>query len=209
MLFVALACSACVATTAAFAEEEADWLVNGEFLGGPMNITITAEFLIEDLTGVALLCSAIYDGTVGAGNADLITKVLNLAGEEISSTPLMGLFLTCLGEGSLCEATEDGAAYPVGLPWASTLLLASGGAILDAAIEGSYEFACLELGITVTDECTGSTTELMENLAGGGVEGTFNGESELVTCSIGKEKSGLLEDKNTTLLTEAGTLTVS
>jgi hypothetical protein len=207
MLFVALSCSACVAT-AAFAEE-AEWLFNGEKLGGPQPVNVMTEFLLENTrTGAAMLCSARFDGTVGAGANDLIEKVLNLGSEEISSTPLTGLALSCLGENS-CEATEDGIAWPTGLSWASLVTLTGGGAVLDATFEANWEWGCLELGIAVTEECSGSTSELMENVTGG-VEGTFNGESEHMTCAVNKEeKTGIIEGKNTTTPAEGGTLTVS
>lgn len=178
-------------------------------MGSALPVSATIEFLLEDLlAGLAVHCSAISDGMVGPGAADLHEKILNLGGEEISSTPLAGLALTCLGE-SPCEAIEDGRAWPVGLPWTSLLEMMTGGVILDA-IPSNWEFECLRLGIPNVDTCEGETSELMENKTEGLVEEIYNSESETVNCTLGGEKQGVIEGKGDTKLTE-GTeaLTVS
>lgn len=216
----ALVLVALAAATAMGAEIE--WLDNGEALTSAHSTESSGELEFTDTKAMvgeaAILCSEIYAGNVtGPGTTEAeYTTLLNLAKETIGA--LGGLGLKCLGV-KLCEA-EGAEEWVVLLPIAAHLLLDMGGTIeLLHYLRPRFEFTCLVLGMTLTDECSaGGTEELLTGrLANvtGGVEVSFSKSiseeegGELETCSLGGAKTGIITGKLLTTLTEGGTLSVS
>jgi hypothetical protein len=194
----------------------AEWLRNGAAITANLASVTTGEITLEDnkvpIAGkVAVLCSGILDGTVGANGADEITKALNLSGEELGAA-LTGLELVCSNV-TKCEAGTTIQVWAEKLPWKTLLFLMENGEILDLVEGSAYEVQCLVLGITASDLCEAADTEFkVVNNASGAAE-VPSGETALplATCTQGGAESGV----NTTdvgapiTLVEGGTLSVS
>jgi hypothetical protein len=115
-----------VATATASAELFllAEWLYNGAVISGELLVESPGELLLEDnkvpiLGKSMILCSGIFDGFVGPGSADLITELLNLSKESISTTGLSGLALECVNQ----ENCPEPLFWAVNLPWTTELEL--------------------------------------------------------------------------------------
>jgi hypothetical protein len=201
----------------------AEWLIGGAKITTAQSSETTGEILLEDSkAGAAVVCSGILDGTVGPAAADQITKVLNLKGEEISSTPLSGLALLGTGSGApdcRSEATcAEGSAsspievWPENLPWTTELVLMENGEFLDRILKSGYDLLCLILGINTSDLCEAAETTLpVVNNAGGFAETPGGKTAEpLATCSVGGEGSGVNETVGAaTIKAASGSLAVS
>lgn len=221
------------AITASSAFAASEWLLNGEAIVTPTTAVTTGELLLEDMNAlikVDILCSGTFDGTVGPGTADTITKVLNSAGAEETATNLAGkvepsIDCTVSNAGS-CTSPKAGElinVFPINLPWVTALSL-NGTQWVDTIESGKenaekkltepgYEITCTTslLG-TVTDVCTGKPSAIVSNEAGG-VSGTFE-EGETINkpgnCSIGGTGQALVVSPVAGLLaTLTGTLSVS
>jgi hypothetical protein len=172
--------------SSAFAADE--WLANGAAISTALTANTEGELLLEDTSlGLDVNCSGKFEGTVGPGAADEITKVVDLEGKN----PLHCSAASC--EGGLATVT------PVHLPWKTKVVL-SGEKFLDELGPGTggepgYKVSgCKILGIETTDECTGKTDSELTN-GTGDVNGTFS-ENEAITprgnCTFGGEKKGLV-----------------
>jgi hypothetical protein len=194
-LFAVLAFSA-VAAGSASAEVTllAEWLFNGAAITALLPVETTGELLLAilvlNLEVVAILCSGIFDGSVGPNGEDEVTKVLNLTKEEIGSN-LVGLSLLCKVEVSFnkeCGTVGETAELWVdNLPWHSNLFLMENELILDAFLGTSttgpgYHVLCPNLKENL---CVGPTSTTMTNLATD-VEGAFDATSEKVPCTTGE-----------------------
>src|SRR6202046_352914 len=133
VLFALLAVFALAAVTAGSASAEttllAEWLFNAAAVTSLLPVETSGELklstLVLGINAVELLCSGIFDGSVGPSGEDEVTALLNLAKEEISKTPLTGLSLDCevlVGStGAKCLAKELAELWPDGLPWTTLL----------------------------------------------------------------------------------------
>lgn len=199
LAFTALAFNV-VNTASAFATEGEGWLVEGVSIssGEGALATVTEENLefanIERKSGV--LCSGIFDGTVGPESTDTITKVLNLAGTEIKeldeSAATSGI--SCTGT-TTCESGSE--IWLLNLPWLTELEgMGSEPFVLDlflangAGGDPAYFLLCLALGglLDATELCEGLTsTKVANGLEERSVAEIFNPasptESQKMTCN--------------------------
>ena len=209
-------------TAVAFAETP-EWLAGGKAVSGELAAETSGELelstLVLGIRGAAVLCSGILDGEIGPLNHNLVTKVLNLAGEE-TGVPLVGLALSCsvtVSFNSACGAVGGLAeVWPVNLPWASELLLMTTAPewLNDITQDGSGNPGWYVLCSNgKTNECTGSSSTSAENETGG-VFGEFNTEgapisSEKAKCTEGGEGAGDIVGGGLTTLNNKEALTIS
>jgi|SRR5580693_3507591 hypothetical protein len=191
-LFAVLAFSSLAASSAfALTFELAEWLVAGTKVEAELPSEVTGEILFEDNKFAAIVCDGILDGTIGPNSQGRITKILNLAGEEIGE--LTGSGLLCATEKTCESSTTDIEVFPMKLPWDTEVELdieTKVAYVLVLGAERTYE--CLLLGILGEDACTVGETETEVDNVTGGVE--LKGHSEpLGNCSIGGPGSGLVE----------------
>jgi len=210
-----------VAAGSASAEE---FLANGKAIteelasegSGELTLTVLAT---ATTIGAAILCSGIFDGTVGPGRFDLITKLLNLAKEEISGTALSGLALNCtvtVSLLSLCSTVGSLAeVWAVNLPWLTELLLMTGTPewLIDILNGGNGNPGWYVLCANGKhQQCTGATSSSAANETGGLLE-EFNSaapiESEKIECEEGGPGAGDFEGSGLEVLTNGETLSVS
>jgi len=149
-----------VATATASAELFllAEWLYNGATIPSELLVESMGELLLEDskipLLGKAVvLCMGYLDGFVGPGSADLITEVLNLSKESISTTGLSGLALECTNQ----ENCPEPLVWAVNLPWPTELELHEDpGPEEDYVVlilgKPGWEVECM--GLSTSDTCT-------------------------------------------------------
>ncbi len=211
-------------TAAALATEvsNAEWLVEGNALTEPLAAETEEELEIADLKTIAgttaVLCLLILVGTVGPGEADEVSEILNAAKEKIGSN-LTGTPLLCKSV-KVCEEGTDIEVWPDNLPWVTTIaLMGSEPEFLDQLYgheggkEPGWEVKCLVIGATSEDLCEGQTSSKLENLTEGDVLTVFNPEapisSESGTCSQGGAGSGDTTGEGTVLLTSGKSLAVS
>jgi hypothetical protein len=219
-LFGVLAFSAFAAVSAS-AETTllAEWLFNGAAVTALLPVetegTIFLSTLVLGIKAVELECAGIFDGSVGPNGEDEITKVLNLAKEEISGTALVGLAVDCtviVGSGTAkCLAGELLELWPLNLPWLTELFLMESGAFLDRIFAGpngapGYEAFCPVSGGENT--CTGATSSTITSGATD-VIGVFDATSEKANCTLGGEGAGDQEKGEGLTFETGGTLSVS
>jgi hypothetical protein len=189
-------------------------LANGVAITASLAVEVAGQALLED-TGspgsAAVLCSAIFVGTVGPEGLGTMTEVLNLAKEAISLTPLTGLALIgndlpgqdCETEKTCALGTDESPieVWPIGLPITGELFVMENGELLGLATKtgggvSGYELLCLVLGLNVVDECTATDAEgpVVNDPEGGdaavlaGVRLTPN-----VSCTLGNSETGVNE----------------
>jgi hypothetical protein len=196
----------------------AEWLVNGASIPAGTTKPTDAEgseILIEEtILGIKIdvLCSGIFDGTVGANGADTITELLALGGGAAITLANM---LLCTNSANCPEPL----VAAINLPYTTTLELmeeegVSSFADLFAGTGGApgYEVECMGSG--TADTCTGNVALEVKN-EGTNVDGLFNDPynvlagNTLANCTVAGAAAGLVEGLGTTLLTEGGTLAVS
>lgn len=195
------------AAPVAFAENE--WLANGSSMGAELAAETSGSPSIDvsvlGVRAVELHCGSIFDGNVGPGSFDLVTKILNVAKEEISSVPLTGLALGCKVEVSLFETCgkvgEAAEVWLGGLPWGTELTL-SGTKFEDRyPLNFSYEVRCPNGKETSCE--IGQIADLTNEP--GGVAGVIGGSP--TTCSEGE--GDLTVENMLTTLVNGETLSVS
>src|ERR1700735_1074780 len=219
VLFALLAVLALAAVTAGSASAETTLLAGWLFNAAPVTALFTAgtsgelklTTLVLGVTGVEVVCSGIFDGSVGPSGEDEVTALLNLAKEEISKTPLVGLSLDCeviVGSSTVrCAVKELAELWPDALPWHTLLVLMESGAFLDLFLgaETGYHVFCPELG--GENLCDGPTSTTMTNGATD-VIGVFDATSEKASCTTGGTGAGDILGEGLTF-EEPGTLSVS
>jgi hypothetical protein len=192
-------CISCAFVTSAFALEftPAKWLKNGVAITTTVSTNTEGELLFENLLAVAaILCSGLFEGTVGANGVDEITKVFSLVPKEIKELHEEGATegIVCVpDEGKICE--EGSEIWPINLPWKTQLDLDTVAPELffDLLLENNnklfpgYFILCLFLGASITELCeavAGTFGELsnaatdVEGLGALSPESTCNGDTE-------------------------------
>jgi hypothetical protein len=147
LALVALSAFGAISTTSAFAESE--WLIDGAVVNTATTASkkglISWDILILGVLVIAADCEGMFDGTIGPGAADLITEVLNTAGEP-TGTPLVGLALSCTVETSSFEECgkvgELAEVWPENLPWETKIELSGTSFLDDSAPITAYEVRC-------------------------------------------------------------------
>jgi hypothetical protein len=186
----------------------AEWLFNGAAIPALLPVTITGEVLLSLLEfGIEvadILCSMIFVGSVGPNGEGEITKILNLAKEEIG-VELVGLSLECMVDASAiagCGAAGSIADFWIDqLPWLMNLELMESGSFLDRVSNSGYHLLCL--ANNEEELCTQSFTTVVSNEAGGVLD-KFE-PSENIPCTHGE---GMFEGEGLIAHAE-GTLSVS
>lgn len=190
------------------------WLNNGSEITSATSVDTAGETLFENTSiGAAILCSALFEGTVGPGSAYELTKMLDLSSNEIKE--LVGNGLKCSSV-KACE-TGDAELWPEHLPFKSALYANSEKTQFVVAVEpnGSgllpaFEVLCLVLGINVEELCEDaerSDNEVSNVTAGVEIIGIT---LPLATCG-GKAETGLIEHSASdveTISLSSGTLSV-
>ena len=227
VIFAVLAFSA-FSASAAFAEPELlfDEATATENQGveseGELELTDT-----KTIGGVATVrCSGFLDGMYLFAERKIdIELILTLTKKSVTS---LGTGGTTGEEASLlceavtvCEKTTDVEFSPVNLPWLLIIVLDTVGTedlyLLQFLSGGSgpigWELACLDLGVKLTDECSGETlTADLQNMSpldllavfGTGTEEEANKETG--TCTLGGAGTGVIEGEM--LITATSGLTV-
>jgi hypothetical protein len=190
--------------------EKAEWLANGTAITEALLADWVGELLTENLLNTSdILCSFLYEGTVGPGGADTITMVYDLAGKLIEELGAAGTGLLCESM-ALCEP-NTAETWPTGLPWKTEALLdPSTGLFYELIENSSYHIFCLgPFGIAAEELCGSSDAAIEVLNVAGGVEpmGAFEPEGE---CN-GNAEEGFAEAVAGGLisLTGGGTLTIS
>jgi hypothetical protein len=193
----------------------AEWLLNGAVISSAINTEAPGEIDLINTNGggfgikTQILCSGIFDGTVGPKGADTVTKVLSLTGEEITETNT----LNCANS----EGCEGALVNAVNLPWKTELELIgsdTGEPFVDLLINAGYKVSCTVLGVKITEECVAAETAVEQTAVSGGVKGVF---SEAFRELAGAKKGNCgahtevasTTGEGVTKPTAGGTLTVS
>jgi hypothetical protein len=198
-----------VASASALTLVAAKWLANGAVVNANLAADTLGELLFENvLNGGAILCSGLFEGTVGANGVDNITKVFNLAGTEIPALDETGATggLSCSGE-KTCETGSE--IWPVGLPFKTQLDLdTEDGKFYDLVLNAEYFILCLFFGSSINELCVAAAGTMGEvkNVAGG-VEAVGSTEP-LGTCN-GNTEDGLITAEPNLLTVTGETLSVS
>jgi len=117
-----------LSTVSAFAALEftpAKWLVGGLTFSGELLADTLGELLLENTSsGGAIICSGLFEGTVGEGGKDTVTMVYNLATpqELIEELDESGATkgISCTTE-KICATGSE--VWPLNLPWVTDLVL--------------------------------------------------------------------------------------
>jgi hypothetical protein len=160
-----------ISVTSAFALTE-QLLVDGTIVTTAVEALVTGELKLTDLTSLGngtVDCSASLHGTIEPGGTDyLITSLLNLTDEAISTTPLVGLALSCEGL-ELCTGLAE--VWPDNLPWLVGIELVGSVFNFDLVADGNgspgYHVTCKNIiGGTTEDLCTAALSNgPLENMA--------------------------------------------
>ncbi len=209
---VAVVAFSAAITSSAFAALEftlAQWLINGARLTAEHLTDSVGELLLENvLVGAQLLCSGLFEGTVGPESADLTTMVYNLEARLIEE--LAGEALLCTNE-KTCEKAE---VWPTNLPWTTELELDTTEEKFYELTKGTggepgYHVSCTVLGIKVEELCETAANNFVEvkNVTGG-VEAVGNVEPK-GSCGSNAEENALFFVPGNLTTSPDGTLTVS
>jgi hypothetical protein len=127
----------------------AEWLINGAPVATLTSTEGTGKLILKDAKiGIAMECSGILDGSVGANGEDETTEVL--IGSPLAPASLTN-HIICTGlEG--CGAPAEAA--PEELPWLTQAELLENGTFGDIVTKAKYWSMCNILGILVEEECT-------------------------------------------------------
>ncbi|MGA7704084.1 MAG: hypothetical protein WB998_04225 [Solirubrobacteraceae bacterium] len=166
----------------------AQWLADEkpitEALASTIEGEITLGFTNMGKLGIKskVLCSGMFDGTVGPGAADSITEVLSLTDVLVTlSAPL-----TC----TPVETCTSATVAPVGLPWKTELSSVTD----DELFNGGWEVVCKTTLGTFEETCV--SAEQLITLENDPTEKdvlvTFVKE-QTATCSLGGANSGFVE----------------
>ena len=174
--------------SSASAETTTVWLVSGALtavqVGADMEGTLLLSLLSSLLGELAhIQCSGIFDGFVGPDAEDEVTKILNLAGEEISGTlGQLGWDCEVLPTPLICTKDQAGeplflaTLWPDNLPWSTLIvLMATGeeefldliGLVNGNNKEPGFDFECENSNGTITTGlCEGKVSGVLRNNVG-------------------------------------------
>lgn len=217
-LVAVFALSALTASSAFAVTLLAEWLLNGGVIATPDLVEIPGELTLINLNAAGLgikaelLCSGILVGTVGPSSADLITELLNLAGEKIGEG-LGTLELVCTNTAN-CTNPK---VWAEGLPWeteAELLEQTAGTFFADYLLNGQYLAECTVLGVSAEELCTVpvTATELLNE--GNNVDDTFSDAFQLLAGFVlgscgGRAETAEVNGLGTITPVGGGTLAVS
>jgi hypothetical protein len=219
-----------VAAASAFAEAPvtllAEWLVNGAAVEENLSINTEGTLTWTDLNvlkaGIvaSALCTYVFMGTVGLSGVGEINEILTVGGVLLPLVALEPGGLVCENSGNC----EEPLTWAVLLPWPTLLelfeqlvseVLTSFFANLirtGAAGKPGWYIECLDLGVTISDECTANTEVAAQatNLAEG-VDANFSEAFTLLAelpnalCTSSGTESGVVEGLAVIQTTAPGT----
>lgn len=202
VLTVAFASTASAETTLL-----AEFLVNGVSVTSSTAAEGKGEIILEDSkAGIGVKCSGIADGTVGADGAGEVTKILTVAGVEVTLTaPLL-----CKSNKFCEESSTDIEASPENLPISGKAFLQESGQFAASGKNGAFSMSCLVLGIRTSDECTAVETRIIIENVTGGIDAVGKSTPNN-NCTIGGTESGEVTAVagNVAKVVSGGTLSVS
>lgn len=183
------------------------FLLNGAEITETIKVSITGEFLLEDMeaTGTPdILCSVIWVGTISPkGKTGSVTEMLTLSGSNIEN------MVSCEDMKGTCEGGAEGVLVTSReLPW---LLVAdfSDPEAGEATKNPTLEVECKVLGIKIKDSCAGAIGGPPVNEVTGVLfELLENGAVPPLTCTLSGKASGLIVG-NLFLTSPSGTVSVS
>lgn len=179
---------------------ETVFLVDGVRPTEPVATSTEGLFFIEVQTStkefvILIDCSGLFNGTVATGgNAKLdeITKIFNLAGEEIGELGGRSLDCEIVNTSSLSCTNSNKLAefWPDNLPWPSSLVLLEGG--FDDRDEGGkipgFDLACLDaFNLQHETLCEGPLFALLENTVENDIFAKFPVQEFGKPCSFSGE----------------------
>jgi hypothetical protein len=182
------------------------FLLNGNAITEEIDVTLTGEFLLEDMGAFGtpdVLCSLFWDGTIKPpGKTGFVSEVLMLNGENLEN------MVDCEGQ-KLCMGAENLLSV-LELPW---LLVAdfSDPEAGEATKEPTLKLTCKTSLGNMSDTCSGAIGGPATNEEDGNILFELS-ENELVSptlnCTIGGAKSGLMVG-TVVLSSPAGMMAVS
>ena len=210
-----------LATTSAFALglTTAQWLVNGaKITTGTLPADTLGELLFEDTElGGAILCSGLFEGTIGTEGQDETTAVFDLEGkliEELDASSATG-GLKCVADEKTCLVNSE--IWPVNLPFLTLLKLDTEETetywdvfdLNEKALMPGYWIRCLTSIVTIEELCEAAEGAIGELLnVTGGVEPM--GEVTPLGPCRGIAGIGLISaDPGGLITSTAGTVSVS
>jgi len=209
-----------LATTSAFALglTTAQWLVNGAKITANLPADTLGELLFEDTElGGAILCSGLFEGTIGAEGQDETTMVFDLENkliEELDSSAATG-GLKCVADEKICLVNSE--IWPVNLPFLTLLKLDTEETEtfwdqLDLNANGlmpGYWIRCLTSLVTIEELCEAAVGAIGELLnVAGGVE-PMGEITPLGTCRAIAGIGLISADANGLITSSEGTVSVS
>jgi hypothetical protein len=165
-LVATLALGAMLASSAS-AEEAmpllAEWLNNGVAVVAE-TFTDPGEFVMGEKEKLKARCSLILDGEMLADGKGNDTKILTLAGVEVTlAAPAL-----CKSAVGCEENATDIEVAPENLPWKILAFLSATGEFLELVEGETWDVICLVLGVKISIECTSTDAEFeLLNVAGG------------------------------------------
>jgi hypothetical protein len=177
-------------------------LLNGAEIKETTPFELTGELLVEDMKVVGMpdiLCMLTFDGVINAGGVTgSITAALTLEGALLEGVGGADL-IECEAH-SICEIPPD--VEMLNLPWSVEVMLSAGGLwyfLINAHAGGGepgYSIDCVTIVGLVADTCTGNTSALLTNEAGGLLVELLEVEEEGITPPLNCTQGGLKEGLN-------------
>jgi hypothetical protein len=213
-LFAVFAFSAVAASTA-FAEETAQWLING------LPILLGESYNVDGLPEASPENTILLEDMGAPGTPDILCEVAKTLGWIFANGEGLGTTGECInavedGAGNTCRAPITVA--PVNLPWLGQLVEV--GTVFEGNVTSGtggapgWTLKCLDvLGIEHTDTCTSTEGKAeLENLADGLVLGFAKlvpAVKEQANCTTGGNEQGLGEGHGLAHVLDANGLLVS
>jgi hypothetical protein len=205
-------CAFCL-FTAISASADVEWLHSGEAVTSKLSTSTEGEFeLTDSVFSISVLCSGIFDGSVGTDGGAEITTALTLSGETVGSKS---------GETALlCTPTKgcEGATSEVwvgNLPWLGQAGSTPEESAFDYLTESTsgqepkLTVRCKVLSTEISEECSGILIGALTN-ASETVSSEFNPGSSITgeksDCTTGGEDAGELKGTLSTKLQGGGAL---
>jgi hypothetical protein len=157
----------------------AQWLFNGAAVTSALLTEAPGELEIVNTNagglGVTskLLCSLVLDGWVGPESLDFTSELLNLKGELVSSTELVGKTAECVNTTN-CENPQ---VWPDGIPGETEVELMVDGAeefFVDLIFNFGWYVECTILGFKVAELCSAEQTAVQLTNEAAGVDATYS-----------------------------------
>jgi hypothetical protein len=181
----------------------AEWLVGGKSIGAAVATNTEGELLFENAKSKGgLLCSGLFEGTIGPSGEDEVTMVWGLISPQKLIEELEGSGavegISCVSTGQICE--NESEIWPQNLPFKSLLVLDETTELfLDYLLPNAngklpgYFILCLFLGASITELCEAAANTFGEVANAATDVETLGALNPLATCK-GETGTGLIEN---------------